>query len=69
MIVPSVHLKPYKMRKLFFTLAASFLLSSAFCQENLDMDMIARIKKEGTDSSKVMDVAHHLTDEIGRAHV
>ena len=29
------------------------------------MDMIARIKKEGTDSSKVMDIAHHLTDVSG----
>ena len=27
--------------------------------------MIDRIKKEGTDHSKVMDIAHHLTDVSG----
>jgi hypothetical protein len=31
-----------------------------FSQEKLDMDMITKIKKEGTDNSKVMDIAHHL---------
>ena len=53
------------MRKLFFTFAALFFLLDVFCQEKPDMDMIARIKKEGTDSSKVMDIAHHLTDVSG----
>ena len=53
------------MRKLFFTFTASFVLSHVFCQERLDMDMIAKIKKVGTDSSKVMDIAHHLTDVSG----
>ena len=53
------------MRKLFFTFTLSFLLSHVFCQENPDLDMIAKIKKEGTDNSKVMDIAHHLTDVSG----
>jgi len=53
------------MRKLFFTFIVSFLLSNVFSQEKLDMDMIAKIKKEGTDNSKVMDIAHHLTDVSG----
>jgi carboxypeptidase Q len=53
------------MRKLFFTFTALFFLLNVFCQEKLDMDMIARIKKEGTDSSRIMDIAHHLTDVSG----
>jgi len=53
------------MRKLFFTFTASFFLSYVFSQEKLDMDMITKIKKEGTDNSKVMDIAHHLTDVSG----
>src|SRR6476620_4532339 len=53
------------MRKLFFAFTASFLLSNVFCQEKSDTDMIDRIKKEGTDHSKVMDIAHHLTDVSG----
>ena len=53
------------MRKLFFTFTALFLLSNLFCQEKLDIDMISKIKKEGTENSKVMDIAHHLTDVSG----
>ena len=53
------------MRKLFLTFAALFFLANVFSQEKSDMDMIAKIKKEGTDNSKVMDIAHHLTDVSG----
>ncbi len=34
-------------------------------KENLDMDMMSRIKKEGMENSKVMDIAFHLTDASG----
>ena len=58
-------LKPYKMRKLFFTLLSFMILVVVSAQEKLDMDMISKIRKEGTDNSKVMDIAHHLTDASG----
>ena len=53
------------MRKLFFTASAFACISFAAAQEKTDADMIAKIKKEGTDNSKVMDIAHHLTDVSG----
>ncbi|HEY2722635.1 MAG TPA: M20/M25/M40 family metallo-hydrolase [Chitinophagaceae bacterium] len=53
------------MRKLFFAVSALLFIYSVSAQEKLDMDMIGRIKKEGTDNSKVMDIAHHLTDVSG----
>ena len=53
------------MRKLFFTFSALFLISFISAQEKLDMDMINKIKKEEMDNSKVMDIAHHLTDISG----
>lgn len=54
------------MRKLFslpFFFLAFFLVSSA--QEKMDLDMINKIKEEGTKNSKVMDIALHLTDISG----
>ncbi|MFI5187112.1 MAG: M20/M25/M40 family metallo-hydrolase [Chitinophagales bacterium] len=53
------------MRKLFFTSLALIFISFVSAQEKLDMEMIAKIKKEGTDNSRVMDIAHHLTDISG----
>lgn len=54
------------MRKLFFSVSY-FLFSVAFvsAQENLDMDMISKIRKEGLENSHVMDIAFHLTDASG----
>jgi hypothetical protein len=53
------------MRKLFFTLATLLFISFISAQEKIDMDMINKIKKEGMDNSKVMDIARHLTDING----
>jgi Zn-dependent M28 family amino/carboxypeptidase len=53
------------MRKLFFTFSALFFLSTLYGQERSDPDMISNIKKEGSDNSKVMYIAHHLTDVSG----
>jgi hypothetical protein len=53
------------MRKLFFTFSAFLFLSVVSAQEKTDMDVITKIKKEGTDNSKVMYIAHHLTDVSG----
>lgn len=53
------------MRKLSVLL---FLLTTAevlLAQEKLNMDVINRIKEEGTKNSKVMDIAFHLTDVNG----
>jgi carboxypeptidase Q len=36
-----------------------------FAQEKLDMSAVEKIKKEGTDNSKVMDIAFQLTDVSG----
>lgn len=59
-------LKPYKkMRKLFFTFTVIFHLSNVFCQDRSETNMVAQIKKEGTDHSEVMDIARHLTDKSG----
>jgi hypothetical protein len=54
------------MRKLLFTI--SYLLFSVVfisAQENLDMDMISKIRKEGLENSHIMDIAFHLTDASG----
>lgn len=54
------------MRKLFFGFATLFLfVSLVSAQDNPDLDVIAKIKKEGTENSKVMDIARHLTDISG----
>ena len=53
------------MRKLlpFFFL---FISWHVFAQdEKLDMDMIQKIRQEGLNNSKVMDIAFHLTDASG----
>lgn len=53
------------MRKLIaFILLLSFVLITS-AQEKLDMDMINKIKDEGTKNSRVMDIAFHLTDVSG----
>src|SRR5689334_23953394 len=53
------------MRKLFFIASALLFISFVSAQDNSDADMMAKIKKEGTDDSRIMDIAHHLTDISG----
>ena len=53
------------MRKTFATFLFIFLATALFAQEKLDLDMINKIKKEGADNSKVMDIACQLTDASG----
>jgi len=53
------------MRKLFFTFSSLVFISVLSAQEKLDMDVINKIKKEETDNSKVMYIAHQLTDVAG----
>jgi hypothetical protein len=54
------------MRKLLLAIFALLLLQSlSMAQDTNDLDMIGRIRKEGTDNSKVMYIAEHLTDISG----
>ncbi len=53
------------MRKLFSLLFLLSLFMLVSAQEKLDMDMINKIKEEGTKNSKIMDIAFHLTDVSG----
>jgi hypothetical protein len=53
------------MRKLFLASSALFFISFVSAQQSSDEDVISKIKKEETDNSKVMDIAHHLTDISG----
>jgi carboxypeptidase Q len=55
------------MKKLFLLLATSVtVFAMSYAQdEKLDMAMVEKIKKEGLENSKVMDIAFHLTDVSG----
>ena len=55
------------MRKSFLIIL-SFILSLQLInaqEEKLDMDMINKIRKEGLENSKVMEIAMYLTDVNG----
>ena len=59
------YLNTQPMRK---SLTAALLLAigiSGFAQEQPDLDMVNKFKKEGLDHSQVMDYAFHLTDVSG----
>jgi hypothetical protein len=51
-----------KISGLLLVLAVAFHTSA---QEKLDLEMIKKIREEGTVNSKVMDIAFHLTDANG----
>jgi len=53
------------MRKIFISI--SFIASQvfAFAQEKIDQDMMQKIRKEGLENSKVMDIVFQLTDVNG----
>jgi carboxypeptidase Q len=53
------------MRKFAALLLPLFYTLIITAQEKLDLDMIGRIREEGTKNSKVMDIAFHLTDVSG----
>ena len=56
------------MKKLFSILSILLLIVSVTSiaqSEKLDMGMVNKIKKEGLENSKVMDIALHLTDISG----
>src|SRR4030095_1035391 len=53
------------MRKLTIYLFLLFASTWLFAQENLNLDVINKIREEGLRNSKVMDIAFHLTDVNG----
>ncbi|MCR6720800.1 MAG: M20/M25/M40 family metallo-hydrolase [Chitinophagaceae bacterium] len=52
------------MRKLFL-LPALLIATIAMSQEKVDMEMMQKIREEGLNRSKVMDIAFYLTDVNG----
>jgi hypothetical protein len=53
------------MRKILATLFSILPGALLVAQETVNLDVINKIKKEGTDNSKVMDIAFYLTDVSG----
>ena len=53
------------MRKLCFATAVLGLATTVSLAQNVDMDAVKKIRKEGLENSKVMDIAFHLTDVSG----
>jgi len=55
------------MKKLISLLTVFVFISSVSIaqEEKLDMDMVSKIKKEGLENSKVMEIAMYLTDVSG----
>lgn len=53
------------MRRLTALLSLLFIGQLLSAQEKLNMDVINKIKKEGSANSQVMDIAFHLTDANG----
>ena len=54
------------MIKKFTIIALAFgLCFSAFAQDTPDAAVVQKIRKEGLENSKVMDIAFHLTDVTG----
>ncbi len=53
------------MRKLTALLLFIFVSGVLFAQEKMNLEMINKIKEEGTKNSKVMDIAFQLTDVNG----
>lgn len=53
------------MRKFTAALLLLFYALASSGQEKIDLAMMEKIKKEGIENSKVMDIAFHLTDVSG----
>lgn len=53
------------MRRIIVSFLFIFSASLLFAQEKMNPDITAKIKKEGMDNSKVMDIVFYLTDVSG----
>jgi carboxypeptidase Q len=52
-------------KKFTATLLAVGFFVSAFAQDKVDQAAVQKIRKEGLENSKVMDIAFHMTDVLG----
>ncbi|HET9746311.1 MAG TPA: peptidase M28, partial [Chitinophagaceae bacterium] len=52
-------------RSFLFLVSFFFILLSSAQEEKIDMDMMNKIRKEGLENSKVMEIALYLTDVSG----
>jgi carboxypeptidase Q len=61
------HYKICQMKKVFFKVWVVLVLVplSTFSQEKVDVSMMQKIREEGLNRSKVMDIAFNLTDKNG----
>lgn len=53
------------MKRFTSTAVALLFCFAAFAQENVDMNVVQKIRNEGLNNSKAMDIAFHLTDVAG----
>jgi carboxypeptidase Q len=53
------------MKKITFSALALGLCFSAFAQEPVNNEIIQKIRTEGLEKSKAMDIAYHITDVAG----
>ena len=53
------------MKKLIVALLLGISANFIYAQEKVDLDMVNKIRKEGLENSKVMDIAFWLTDVSG----
>lgn len=53
------------MKKLITVLLLLIFIGSGFAQEKVDVEMVNKIRKEGLENSKIMDIAFWLTDVSG----
>jgi carboxypeptidase Q len=54
-----------KIKLLYSCLLVAAAAGTAFAQDTPDPAMVQRIREEGLNHSKVMDIAFHLTDASG----
>lgn len=57
--------KTIHMRKTGISVLILFIVTVASGQEKMDLDMMNKIRNEGLNNSKVMDIAFYLTDVSG----
>ena len=53
------------MRKLFLFMMVVLTITASAQEEKVDLAIINKIIQEGTNNSKVMDIAFHFTDMCG----
>lgn len=57
------------MKKITFSALALSLCFSAFAQEPVNTAVIAKIRAEGLEKSKALEIAHKITDLLVHAYL